>query len=232
MNKMKLLYVENDDHFVFLIKNSFELIGLYDIYIAADGKTGLEMYQSLKPDIIVTAINIPVMDGKKMVCKIRENDIDTLIIFTTSYHEPKYFIEGLTSGADAYIRKPFIAEELNAQIQVLLKRIAYNNQTNFVIEDNLYTIGSFIFSNSGKSLTFGLKKIKLTPTETKILNILVCNKGVLVKREDILKNFGKKKDFFSSRNLDVYIHRLRCVLATDSSIILNTIRGEGFIINY
>ncbi|MDR0348130.1 MAG: response regulator [Tannerella sp.] len=143
MNKIKLLLVESDDHTVFLIKNSLKLIGPYEIHVAPNGKKGLEMYESLAPDIIVTAIDLPIVDGKEMVRIIREEDIHTFIIFTTSYSEPKDFVEGLNSGADAYIRKPFIAEELDAQIRALLKRISYCNKQNMIFEGDFNPIGYF-----------------------------------------------------------------------------------------
>ena len=85
--------------------------------IANNGKEGLDAWKEHQPDIIVTDIEMPVMDGREMVSRIREIDGDTPLLFASGHVTPKDVIEGYQIGANNYIKKPFIAEEMDAHIR-------------------------------------------------------------------------------------------------------------------
>ena len=179
MEKIKLLFVEDDKDLVYMISNSLDITGRYDICTAYNGKDGYDIYKSFEPDIIVSDIEMPIMDGKEMVRLIKEIDKSTPIIFLTAYSKPKDFIEGLEVGAVGYLTKPLIAEVLDAQICSLLK---WSSQSSLpVAGTDEYALGTFLFSVSGKYLSRNGKLSELTKIETKILNLFVNNKGVMVK---------------------------------------------------
>ena len=228
MDIIKLLFIEDDEDFAYIITNSLDSLGYYIICTAYDGEEGLDMYKLFEPDIIVTDIEMPKMDGKDLVRKIRENDAYTPVIFETVYKEPKNFVEGLDLGADSYLFKPITPEKIDAAIRALMKRSSYKS---FPVRKNEdYAIGSYGFSVSKKYLNQNDKLTKLTDREVQILDLLVSNKGQLVKRKVIFDKLGKECDFFSSRTLDVQILNIRRKLRKDNSVQIITVHGEGFIL--
>ena len=223
MDKIKLLLVEDNEDYAFIIKNSMEQMGCYDIQVAYDGKEGLEMYKSFAPDFIVADIEMPVMDGKTMIRIIREHDVQTPVIFLTSHRDE--FAQGMMIGADAFLHKPVSIEGLDAQIHATLKR-ASNKPISSGIDE--CTFGKLKFSPSNKYLSINGKRIDLTKIESTILWILVKSKGLLVTRKDILNSLDVFSQFASSRSLDVHISKIRKILSIDPSIKIITRRGNGY----
>ena len=228
MNKIKLLLVEDDENFAFMMKNSLEYIGGYNICIAYDGKEGLDLYKTFEPDVIVADIEMPIMSGKEMLRIIREYDAYIPVIFLTAHKDATSYINGLDMGADVYMRKPIIGVELDARIRSLLRIVS--NRGLPVKGEGECVIGIFGFSAIGRYLCSNGKLTTLTNTETKILNLLVAKKGQLVQREDILNSIGSENYNLSSRSLDVHILNLRKKLARDSSVEIVSVRSVGYIL--
>ena len=228
MGKIKMLFVEDDISFAYVVKGSLELTEIYEVEIAYNGKEGLEAYHSFKPDVIVADIEMPVMDGMEMVATIRKTDEIIPIMFATGYTNAKYVIDGYKLNVDNFIKKPFLPEELDAHIQAVLKRtrLILNNNT----IDQVY-LGDYIFNIDKQYLQYKDKKQKLSPRGTQILFKLYENMGSVVKRDAILMEYWGVNDFFTSRSLDVYINALRKYLANDPRINLETIRGKGLVLN-
>ena len=228
MDRIKILLVEDDESYAFMMKSSLDVIGGYDICTAYDGKEGLDLYKSFNPDIIVSDIDMPIMNGKDMVRSIREKDSYTPVIFLTSYKESKDFIDGIKIGADAYMRKPIIGDELDAQVRALLKRVSFKPLPLAGAGESL--IGTFGFNASNKYLVRKGKMVDLTKTEAKILELLVAKKGHMVMRRSILKYFENNNNMMSSRTLDVHIFNLRAKMSEDPSVEIVTVHKEGYIL--
>lgn len=228
MEKIKLLLVEDNEEFMFILKNTLELMGNYDIRTAGDGREGLDVYKSFDPDVIVADIEMPIMDGKEMVRIIREKDPYTLVFFVTSHKETKDVLDGMEAGADIYLRKPLSAQELDAQIRVLLKRTS--NKQLPVMGNEECAIGAFSFSASNGYLSKQGKRKDLTKTEAKILNMLALEKGRLVKKDDILTFLSSDSYTMDTRTLDVHILNIRRKLSADPSVKIKTVRQKGYIL--
>ena len=228
MEKIKLLLVEDSESYAQMIKNSLEYLGIYIICTANNGKDGLDVYKTFNPDIIVVDLEMPIMDGKEMLRIIREKDVYTPVIFLSAHLDAANCIDGLKMGANDYLRKPIIVPELDARIQTILKRFSIKGLP--VMGNEECVIGSFGFSALGKYITRNGKLTELTKTEVRVLDILVSNKGQLVRRDDIYISLGKKNNEFSARVLDVQIVSIRKKLKGDDSVEIITIRGEGFIL--
>jgi len=228
MEKTKLLYVEDDKSFAFVVKGSLELTGNYTIQTAGNGKEGLDAYHSFKPDIIVADIEMPVMTGMEMVSEIRKKDDLIPIMFATGYTNAQYVVDGYKLNVDNFIKKPYLPEELNAHIQAVLKRSHILFDAN---NANSVFLGDCVFNLNNRSLQCKNTKYKLTARGTNILYKLYKNKGSVVNRSDLLEEFWGMNDFFSSRSLDVYINSLRKYLSLDPKVKIETIRSKGLILS-
>lgn len=226
----RVLLVEDDKNLSFILKSSLEqMIGDYEVVSVANGKDGLDMLTKENFDVIVSDVEMPVMDGVTMVKHIRKNHPSLAIIFITGLTTARDVINGYQAGADFYIKKPFLPEELDAHIQAVL-RMRHNTQAESPAgndEDTIFTIGKYSFDPTQNLLIFENEQHNLTAKESKILEMLCREKGKVVSRENILNEIWGNSDFYSSRSLDVFITKLRKYLSKDTNVSLNVLRGVG-----
>lgn len=226
----RVLLVEDDKNLSFILKSSLEqMIGGYEVVSVANGKDGLDMLTKENFDVIVSDVEMPVMDGVTMVQHIRKNHPSLAIIFITGLTTARDVINGYQAGADFYIKKPFLPEELDAHIQAVL-RMKHNTQVESPAgkdEDTIFTIGKYSFDPTQNLLIFENEQHTLTAKESKILEMLCRAKGKVVSRENILNEIWGNSDFYSSRSLDVFITKLRKYLSKDTDISLNVLKGVG-----
>lgn len=226
----RVLLVEDDKNLSFILKSSLEqMIGGYEVVSVANGKNGLDMLTKENFDVIVSDVEMPVMDGVTMVQHIRKNHPSLAIIFITGLTTARDVINGYQAGADFYIKKPFLPEELDAHIQAVL-RMRHNTQAESPAgndEDTIFTIGKYSFDPTQNLLIFENEQHNLTAKESKILEMLCREKGKVVSRENILNEIWGNSDFYSSRSLDVFITKLRKYLSKDTDVSLNVLKGVG-----
>lgn len=229
-DNVKLLLVEDDENLAYMEKSSLEdIIGGYEVKTAINGKDGLEVWKNFQPDVIVSDIDMPIMDGIEMVKRIREIDGDTIILFTTGLTSPKDLKAGYAAGANNYVKKPFLPEELDAHIQSLMRLKQGRRSAN---ASNTVKLGKYLLDADHATLKNqedGTEKM-LTAREAKILEILAVNKNEVVRREAVLSRFWgvEDKDYFASRSLDVFIKKIRTAIKDEPSVELKTVRGVGF----
>jgi len=231
MKQIKLLLVEDDESFAFIVKGSLELIGNYNVYLAKNGYEGLKAYASFQPDVIVSDIEMPEMSGWEFIKSIRESDIRIPVIFASGRTNPRDVIDGYEIGVDNYIKKPYLVEELNAHIRAIFKRLPVFSEVDEETKaKGLIPIGKYLLHVESRTLKIKGKEYVLTDMETKILMVLYDHRGELVKREELLAEVWGTNDFFSSRSLDVFVSKLRKYLEIDKSVKINTLRGEGLLL--
>lgn len=221
--RKKILFVEDDPDFRFLIEECLALTGRYVIETACNGKEGLKKYKTFKPDVIVADIAMPEMSGLEMAEEIRAKNENIPIILATGKTGQADRIEGLKRGVDNYIHKPYIPEVLDMYIQSLFRK--ETTQINQV-----YQIGEFLFDKKNYTLKWNGETYPLTVRETEVLWMLYEEKSNLVKRQNILEKFWVGDTYHDSRALDVCINKIRNKLRKDLSIQLITMRGEGYIL--
>lgn len=233
---IKLLLVEDDANLRYIIQGGLEdMIGGYEIKDAANGAEGLKVWQEWQPDVIVSDIEMPVMDGYEMVKRIRETDQDTPILFSSGRVSPKDVVKGYELGINNYLKKPFLPEELNAHVQALMKMkrkapVATSAPELQVATEGIYRIGkNYTLDAEHATLKHASDTSRtLTVRETQLLQMLCEKKGGVVKRENILeKLWGTEDDYFASRSLDVFVTKLRKLFAEDETVNIKTIKGVG-----
>lgn len=224
----KILVAEDDFSIRYTLKDVLAL-NSYNVVAVEDGELALEAYSSQKFDLCLLDISLPKKNGYEIAIEIREIDKKTPIMFLTSRDQKEDKIKGFVAGADDYITKPFIIEELLLRIEAVLRR-AKNQAANaeLVEKRQIYPIGKYILDYNNKVLTFENTEQSLTTKEANLLKILIVNKNKAVSREFLLKNIWNQTDYFAGRSMDVYITKLRKYLSRDTAISLVNAFGAGF----
>lgn len=222
--KVKLLYVEDEPFLGRIVKESLESRD-FEVTMVTDGKEALETFTQVCPDICVLDVMLPSKDGFTIAKEIRK-DVPTMpIIFVTAKIQTEDLIKGFEVGGNDYIRKPFSMEELIVRVNNLLT-LSKNQKTNSPHE--AIAIGQYEFIPMRYELRWQENIKKLSHRESTLLQVLVSNKNATVLRKDILIKLWGDDSFFNSRNLDVYITKLRDYLKDDRNIQIITIKGIGY----
>jgi DNA-binding response OmpR family regulator len=221
---IKILYVEDEGFLGKIVKESLQSRG-YEIFMEEDGAKAMTLFKQCTPDICVLDIMLPNKDGFAIADEIRKLDPVTPIIFLTAKSQTVDLVKGFKLGGNDYIRKPFSMEELIVRVENALK----NKREYYSVEkqENI-AIGKFNFHITRQVLRFEQKERKLSYKESELLKLLYENRNELIDRRSILNLLWGNDNFFNSRNLDVYITRLRGYLKSDPSVEILTIKGIGY----
>lgn len=223
MSKINILYVEDEPFLGRIVKESLESRD-FVVHMATDGKQALATFREAEPEICVLDIMLPVKDGYTLATEIRQLNPSVPIIFVTAKTQTEDVLKGFESGGNDYLRKPFSMEELIVRITNLLKM---TQQKNYNTREVL-TVGEYEFWVSRYELKYKDRIKKLSHREASLLKRLCESKNTTVSRKDILMELWGDDSFFNSRNLDVYITKLRDYLKDDPSVQIITIKGIGY----
>jgi two-component system response regulator VicR len=220
----KILYVEDDPNLGFVTKDNLELEG-YEIVHFQDGKEAWKSFSKEKYDLCLLDVMLPELDGFSLAEKIRKQNLQVPIIFLTAKTMQEDRIAGLKIGGDDYVTKPFSIEELSLRIKIFLKRKEVSKIAGGV---GNWQIGSYSFDYQQLKLECSTKIEQLTHREAEVLKFLCERKNQVIKRDEILTAIWGRDDYFLGRSLDVFVTRLRKMLATDSSVKIENVHGIGF----
>lgn len=222
MAKTKILYVEDEPFLGRIVKESLETRG-FEVRLIADGKLVEYSFQEMQPDICVLDIMLPSKDGYAIAQSIRQGRSPVPIIFVSAKIQTEDLLKGFESGGNDYLRKPFSMEELIVRINNLLH---LTQKTNAAKETQ--ALGKFIFDASRYELSLNGDMRKLSHREVLLLQVLLEYKNAAVTRKEILMKVWGDDSFFNSRNLDVYINKLRDYLKEDDAVKIITLKGVGY----
>ena len=222
---IKLLLVEDSDQWAGLLKDELEALENYQVSVAYNGNEGLKMWKELSPDIIVTGVDMPMMNGFKMVEQIRQTDTATPVVFATWYTDSKHVEEGYSLGCNAYIKKYYSYKELDGQIQSIFRMM---NGCRFKPENSTYVLGIYRFNPKEFTLvnTRTHYEVYLGRYTSAVLEILARNHDEMVKRETIIQEVWDS--YYSENNLTNCIYKLRKYLKDDRNICILMYRGLGY----
>ena len=224
MSQVKILYVEDELFLGKIVRESLESRG-YDVIMESDGARVMDSFNKSKPDICVLDVMLPNKDGFTIADEIRELDDKVPIIFLTAKTQTEDVVKGFNIGGNDYIRKPFSMEELIVRIQNLLRNKSEGDTKS---TSDSVSIGNYQFQLNRQVLSNDKEERKLSYRESELLKLLYHNKDKIIDRKDILNLLWGSDSFFNSRNLDVYITKLRSYLKEDPRLEIITIKGIGY----
>jgi DNA-binding response OmpR family regulator len=171
---------------------------------------------------------MPKKNGFELAKDVRTKNQKVPIIFLTANSAEEDKLKGFAIGADEYITKPFSTQELIARLKAILKRTQQTNNQQPESSDEIFKIGRVTIDFSNHQLRYDNKEVRISTTEAELLKLFILNKNNLLTRNSILLNIWGRDDFYTARNLDVYINKLRKLLKEDTSLEIVNIHGSGF----
>jgi DNA-binding response OmpR family regulator len=223
MSKLKILYVEDETAMARIVSDALQSRG-YLVITETQGTNVLARFKETAPDICVLDVMLPGKDGFSIAGDIRALNTQVPIIFLTAKGAVNDVVTGFKRGGNDYIRKPFSIEELIVRIE----NLAGERKMAAAAEPEEVILGGYVFQKNRQVLSYGGEQRKLSYRESELLKMLYANRDQVVERRDILNELWGSDSFFNSRNLDVYITKLRNYLKQDPSIEIITIKGIGY----
>ncbi|MEP7322932.1 MAG: response regulator transcription factor [Saprospiraceae bacterium] len=226
---IKLLYVEDEPNLAKIVSETLSS-RQFEVKLITRGDYALAAFKEFHPDICVLDVMLPYLDGYAVGRLIRNQDDKVPIIFLTAKNQTEDALDGFRSGGNDYIRKPFSMEELIVRIKNLLALTNKIQSERFATElkQDHISLGSYQFYQGRQELLIDDKIKRLSHRETELLSMLLDNKEETVLRKNILDKIWGDDSFFNSRNLDVYITKLRDYLKEDPKIQIITLKGVGY----
>jgi len=207
-HKTKILVADDEPNIRMFVRANLMVRG-YDVYLAKDGAETLDMAERVLPELIILDINMPVIDGIEVCRRIRAWGNMPIIVLSVRGDEHDK-VRALNEGADDYITKPFGIEELLARVRVALKHAAGHE-----VASSVLTAGDLEVDLSKRLVKRQGRIVKLTPTEFKLLEYLICNPGKVFSHSDLLHNvwgpdYGGEREY-----VRVFIGQLRHKIEDD-----------------
>lgn len=196
----------------------------FDVKHAENGEAAYETFCTDTFDICLIDVMMPLKDGFTLAQEIRKMDKKIPIIFLTAKTLQEDMIKGLSIGGDDYITKPFSIEVLLARINALLRRTGVQEEE----EGNVVALGKIMFDRKRHTLTIDGVEQKITTREAALLEMLYEKRNDVMYRSYALKKIWGEDSFYNSRNMDVYITRLRKLLKSEPAIQIINVHSTGF----
>jgi DNA-binding response OmpR family regulator len=218
--KARVLVVEDDGDIAEVLRRSLRLEG-YEVRLAGDGVQALDESSVFEPDAVVLDLGLPRLDGIEVCRRLREEG-DVPILMLTARDGLDARVDGLDSGADDYLVKPFERQELLARLRALLRRRPPRGSA-------FLTVGDLRLNPDTREVVRGDREIELTGREFELLEYLMRNERLVVSRESLLDDVWGYAPFAETNTVDVFVSNLRRKLeAGGEPRILHTVRGAGY----
>jgi DNA-binding response OmpR family regulator len=223
MSKPRVLVVEDDMEIADVLRRSLRIEG-YDVKVSGDGTDALDEAGLFEPDAVVLDLGLPGgVDGIDVARRLRQGG-DVPILILTARDALDSRVEGLDSGADDYLVKPFEREELLARLRALLRRRPPRGSASLVV-------GDLRLNPDSHEVFRGERRIELTAREFELLEYLMRNERLVVSRERLLDDVWGYAPLAETNTVDVFISNVRRKLeAGGEPRILHTVRGAGYVI--
>ena len=220
--KPRVLVVEDDGEIAEVLRRSLRLEG-YEVRLAGDGSDALDEANLFEPDAVVLDLGLPGLDGLE-VCRQLRDDGDVPILILTARDGVDARVEGLDSGADDYLVKPFERKELLARMRALMRRRPPRGTAALAVAD-------LRLNPDTREVHRGDRPIELTNREFELLEYLMRNERLVVSRERLLEEVWGYDPMAMTNTIDVFVSNLRRKLESSGEPrVLHTKRGAGYVV--
>jgi DNA-binding response OmpR family regulator len=218
----RVLVVEDDEEIAGVLRRTLRGEG-HEVRSAADGVEALRVAEEFMPDLVVLDLGLPKLDGVEVCRRLRaESDVPILIL--TARIETGDRVEGLDSGADDYLVKPFERQELLARMRALLRRRPPRGSASLAV-------GDLRLNPDTHEVVRGEREIDLTNREFELLEYLMRNERLVISRERLLEEVWGYDPMAMTNTIDVFVSNLRRKLEEgDEPRLLHTKRGAGYVL--
>jgi DNA-binding response OmpR family regulator len=222
--RSKILIIEDDKKMSAALVSGVEAAG-YEVIAASSAEEGFFLVHSLKPDLLLLDLTLPQRNGLDILRQIRQEGLDLRVFILTSHNTVDDRVEGLRTGADDYLGKPFSFPELMARIDALLRRILPSTQSTSI------EIGDLSINTKTRNVSRAGERLELTPREFDLLLYLAQNRDRTVSREMLARDVWRESSRYTPIDnvIDVQVARLRRKVDDPFTVkLLQTVRGLGF----
>ncbi|MDY9917276.1 MAG: response regulator transcription factor [Proteiniphilum sp.] len=220
---LKILFADDDIKYALLLKDFLTHNG-YNVTYAGNGRIALDLFNEIKPGLVLLDVNMPEMNGFEVAREIRAKDNKVLIFFLTDRSDKNDRLKGFQLKGNDYLAKPFYPEELLARIE---ERLGNPSETN----QKIYKIGNISFHYTTNELITGNTKTIITSRQADILRLLAENINETVSRELLLNKVWGTNNYTNSLALNVQITYLRRALQSDKSLKIVSVVRKGYMLS-
>lgn len=221
---MRILIVEDDSRLLLQLDQYMQSQG-FSVDLADDGEKALYQLKEYNYDLAIIDVGLPSIDGFEIVKQARASDISCPIIILTARDRWQEKVKGLESGADDYLTKPFVHEELLARVKALIRRSA--GQASPILQK-----GPLSLDTSANQLYVDEQAIELTAYEYKVIEYLMMNPSKVVSKTEMVEHIYDQDFDLDSNVIEVFVGRLRRKIDKDNLIKpIETLRGRGYRLN-
>ncbi|MDQ3631049.1 MAG: response regulator transcription factor [Actinomycetota bacterium] len=218
----RVLVVEDDEEIAQVLQRSLRLEG-YEVKLALDGQVALDVAVAFNPDLVILDLGLPKVDGLEVAKRLRAHD-DVPILMLTARDAVESRVEGLDSGADDYLVKPFERQELLARLRALLRRRPPRGSASVVV-------GDLSLNPDTHEVKRNERDVELTQREFELLEYLMRNERIVVPRQRLLEEVWGYDPFATTNTIEVFVSNLRRKLESGGEArLLHTIRGAGYVL--
>lgn len=217
---MQILVVEDDRRMTALLRRGLSEEG-HHVVAAQTGRDGFEIASAAQFDVIVLDMMLPQMDGLTVARRLRAARNQTPILFLTAKDAATDVIQGLDAGADDYLTKPFSFDILLARLRAVSRRGA-------IPQPVCLTAADVTLDPATRRVTRGRDELNLTPREFSLLELLLRNRGRVVRRETILESVWGFDSGVNENTLEAFVRLLRRKVDTHEPKLIHTVRGIGY----
>ena len=221
MDKKTILVVEDEASIAEVVSLYLKRAG-FNVQIASNGKQAMTILERQMPDFVILDLMIPEVDGLSLTRWLRDRS-NVPIIMLTARREEIDRIAGLEMGADDYVVKPFSPQELVLRVGAILRRVKAGREES----EDVRQIGPLRIDSTAHRVTVDGREIDLTPTEFKLLLLLVERRGRVQPRNLLLEMVWEAAPDIQTRTVDMHVQRLRAKLGVAGDLI-ETVRGFGY----
>jgi len=225
--KSRILYIEDEPYLGRIVMETLQNQG-YEVAWETDGTKVLEVLNSFDPEVCLLDIMLPHVDGYELCRQIKALLPELPVIFLTAKTETPDLVRGFEAGGSDYIRKPFSMEEVIVRIENQLA-LSSNKGPLTPVSSEKISLGQYTYHPLRYELVSPVESIQLSQRESEILSQLVGSVNRVIERKQILLSVWGDDSFFNSRNLDVYIRKIREYLKHDPKIRIQTLKGKGYL---